>query len=59
MRKLKLFSVALVLVMMASSVFGCYFIQAQPMSKVKGTGTSPKFLLGSIRAAFHHSSTLG
>ena len=37
MRKLKLFSVALVLVMMASSVFGCYFIQAQPMSKVKGT----------------------
>lgn len=37
MRKLKLLSVSLVLVMMASSVFGCYFIQAQPMSKVKGT----------------------
>ena len=37
MRKLKILSVAVVLAVLASSVFGCYFIKGQPMSKVKGT----------------------
>ena len=37
MRKLKILSVAVVLAVLTSSVFGCYFIKGQPMSKVKGT----------------------
>lgn len=37
MRKLKILSVALVMAVLASSVFGCYFIKGQTMSKVKGT----------------------